>query len=119
MASEDSDQLVPGFPSVHRLHDLDDLRKTSVRLVATFGHELDARRKLLEVEPLRRTERILAEERDYPFKQILSTTNDITVEVLPVVVMPPVYIHPARSKELAQIVEAGNATRSLRHDEVV
>jgi len=119
MASEDSDQLVPGFPSVHRLHDLDDLRKTSVRLVATFGHELDARRKLLEVEPLRRTERILAEERDYPFKQILSTTNDITVEVFPVVVMPPVYIHPARSKELAQIVEAGNATRSLRHDEVV
>ena len=108
-----------GFLSVHRLHDLDDLRKTSVRLVATFGHELDARCKLLEVEPFRRTEGILTKERDDPFEQILSTTNDIAIEVFPMVVTPPVYIHLARSKELAQIVEAGNATRSLRHDEVV
>ena len=42
MASEDSDQLVPGFTAVHRLHDFDDLRKTTVCLVATRSHELDA-----------------------------------------------------------------------------
>ena len=49
MVSEDSDELVPGFTSVHRLHDLDDLHKTRVSLVSTAGHQLDARSKLLEV----------------------------------------------------------------------
>src|SRR2546427_11909930 len=80
MASEDSDELVPGFPSVHRLHDLDDLRKADVRLVATFGHQLDARSELLEVESLGRTKWILPKERNDPFEQILSTTNDVAVQ---------------------------------------
>ncbi len=37
MASEDSDELVPGFPPVHRLHDLNDL----VRILR--GHTPDVR----------------------------------------------------------------------------
>ena len=53
MVSEDSDQLVPGFTPVHRLHDLDDLRQTLAGRVPTAGHELDARSELLEVELLR------------------------------------------------------------------
>ena len=62
---------------------------------------------------------MLPKERDDPFKQILASTNDIAVKVFPVVVMPPVHIHLARTKEFAQVIEAGNATRSLRHDELV
>ena len=119
MASEDSDELVPGFPSVHRLHDLDDLRKTSVPLVATFGHELDARSELLEVEPFGSPKGMLPEERNDPFEQILATTNAVAVQVFPVVVVPPVHIHLARSKELPQLVETRDATRTLRHDKVV
>jgi hypothetical protein len=34
MASEDSDQIVPGFSLVHRLPDLDDLRQSRRREVA-------------------------------------------------------------------------------------
>lgn len=33
MASEDSDQLVPGFSSIHRLSDLSDLDETGRRRV--------------------------------------------------------------------------------------
>jgi hypothetical protein len=47
---------------------------------------------------------MLPEERDDPFEQILSTTNDEAVEVFPVVVMPPVDVHLARSEELTEIV---------------
>ena len=119
MASEDSDQLVPGFPSVHRLHHFDDLRETAGRLVAPFGHLLDTRSKLLEVEPLGRSKRMLPEERDHPLQQILSTTNDVAVEVLPVVVMPPVDVHLPRSEELTQLVKTRDAARALRHHEVV
>ena len=53
MVSEDSDQLVPGFTPIHRLHDLDDLHETRPGRVLTAGHEFDARSELLEVEPLR------------------------------------------------------------------
>ena len=38
MVSEDSDQFVPGFTPVHRLHDLSDLRKPFSGLVLTAGH---------------------------------------------------------------------------------
>jgi hypothetical protein len=119
MASEDSDQLVPGFPSVHRLHDFDYLRKTSMGLVTTFRHELDTRSELLEVEPFGSTKWMLPEEWDDPFKQILSTTNDEAVEVFPVVVMPPVDVHLARSEELTEIVETRDAAYALSHDEIM
>ncbi len=70
-------------------------------------------RELLEVERFWQYEdRMLPEERDDSFKQIISTTNDETVEVFPVVVMPPVDVHLARSEELTEIVET--ARRCLR-----
>ncbi len=119
MASEDTEELVPGFPSIHRLHDLNDLRKTSVRLVSTFSHQLDTERELLEVELLGRSKRILPEERNDPFEQILSTTNDVTVKVFPVVVMPPVHVHLPRSEELTQVVKTRDATGALRHHKIV
>jgi hypothetical protein len=64
MASEDSEQLVSRFPSIHRLHDLDDLRKPMVGLVVTCCDALDTRSELLEVEPFCSPERILPKERD-------------------------------------------------------
>ena len=68
MASEDSDELVPGFSSIHRLHDLDDVGQTVACEVMAAGHHLDTRRELLEIEALRGPERILPEERDDPPK---------------------------------------------------
>ena len=101
MVSEDSDELVSGFTSIHRLHDLDDLQKTRVSLMSTAGHQLDARSELLEVVPLGCSKPMLPEERDDSLEQILSSMNRVAVEVLPVVVMPPVDVHLPHSKELA------------------
>ena len=101
MVSEDSDQLVPGFTPIHRLHDLDDLHETRPGRVLTAGHEFDARSELLEVEAFGGSQRMFPEERDDPLEQILATMNGVAVEVLPVVVMPPVDVHLAHSKELA------------------
>jgi hypothetical protein len=38
MASEDSDEIVPGFPSVHRLNDFDDLQQPTSGQMVTAGH---------------------------------------------------------------------------------
>ncbi len=75
MVSEDSDELVPGFTSIHRLHDLDDLDKTRVSLVSTAGHQRDARSELLEVALLGCSKRMHPEERDDPIDQILPSMN--------------------------------------------
>ena len=68
MVSEDSDQFVPGFTPVHRLHDLDDLRKSLAGLVLTAGHSLDARSELLEVTLFGGSQRMLPKERDDPLE---------------------------------------------------
>ena len=53
MVSEDSDELVPGFPSVHRLRDIRYLDQTFSGQMSTGRDQLNAVRKLLEVELLR------------------------------------------------------------------
>ena len=68
IVSEDSDELVPGFPPVHRLHDLNDVRKTRVSLVVIDSHQLDARRELLEITTLRCSKRMVSKERDDSFE---------------------------------------------------
>ena len=64
MASEDSDELVPGFPSVHGLRDLENVCETGIRQVMTSGDRLDAVSELLKVESLCGFERMPSEERD-------------------------------------------------------
>ena len=46
MVSEDSDQLSPGLPAIHRLNDFRDLRKTRIGLVETGVDQSDAANKL-------------------------------------------------------------------------
>ena len=43
MASEDSDQLMPGLLAIHRLNDFRYVRETLVGLVGAFVDEVDAR----------------------------------------------------------------------------
>jgi hypothetical protein len=64
MASEDSDQIVSGLPSIHRLSDLSDFDETGRRSVRISGDELDTSHELLEVFSLRAPKRMLLEERD-------------------------------------------------------
>jgi hypothetical protein len=64
MASEDSDQVLPGLAPIHRLRYLSDLNQTVRREMPTVADELHARCKLLEVIALRSTKLMTTKERD-------------------------------------------------------
>jgi hypothetical protein len=109
MVSEDSDEVVSGFTSIHRLHDLNDLHKTHVRLMSAVNHQLNARSELLKVELFGCSKRISPEERDDPIDEILPSMNRVAKQVFPVVVMPPVHVHLSHPKEFAQLLKTVSA----------
>src|SRR5436309_12584253 len=119
MASEDSDQIVPGFLPVHRFGDASDLDDT-VNLEVTAGRDqLDTSCELLEVLLFRSQHRVLLEERNYRLQQIDASSHDVAVQMLAVIVIPLVLKHLTHTEELAELMETRCATRALRHDELV
>ena len=64
MASEDSDEVVPGFTVIHRLRDFSYLDKTLSGQMPISCDDFHASCELLEVMLLRRPHRIPAKERD-------------------------------------------------------
>ena len=119
MASEDSDELVPGFLPVHRLGDLCDLDETFGRLVPADGDQLDAAGELLEILLLRAPHRIPLEERDDRLQEIRATTHGVAIHVLPVVVIPPIWEDVANTEVLTETLEARDAGGALRDRELV
>jgi len=119
VASEDSNQLRPGFPSIHRRHDLSDVHKSVACEMPSCDDKVYARDKLGEVVSLRGAQLSLLKERYHYFQQITASANDITVQMLRVVVRAPVDQHLTHSKELTQLVEAVDATRALGHHKFV
>ena len=119
MASEDSDELRSGFSSVHRLYDLRNLHQTLSGQVVTAGDQLHAVGELPEILSLCCMERMLLEERNDPLQQILATTDDVAMQVFSVVVCPPIHVHLSYAEELAEFVETLDATRALRHYEIM
>jgi hypothetical protein len=117
MASEDSDQVVPGLAMIHRLRDLCDPDQPAGRETVSGGDPLETRGELLEIVALRRPYWMVAEERDYASHEFVPPSDDELVEILLVVVVPPVQVDPARSKELLKLSETGRASRALRDDE--
>ena len=59
------------------------------------------------------------EERDDRLQQIRATSHDIAVQVLPVIVVPVVDDHLSHSEELMELVQAGETSLPLRHDELM
>src|SRR5215211_6519884 len=119
MASEDSDQVLPGFLVIHCLSDLRNLDQARHREMPTCGADLDAARKLLEVSPLRCTKRMLPKERDDDVEELVASANNESLQVLSVIVVAPIQRHRANLKEVAQLLEAPDATSALHHDEAV
>jgi hypothetical protein len=119
MASEDSDQVVPGFAVVHRLRDLRDLDETLTGQVSVDGNDLHTTRERFEVVALRGAKRVLPEERDDGPKQLLSTSDVVLAEVLTMVVVPAVHVDAPDSEEALELLETSPAPLALRHDEPV
>jgi hypothetical protein len=119
MASEDSDEFVPGFTPIHRLRDLGDLRQTVEGPVATAGDQIDTESELLKVESLRSPQRMPLEERNHRVDKIRTATNNVAVQMLAVVVIPPVCKHLPHSKELTELMETLDAAGALRHRELM
>jgi hypothetical protein len=81
--------------------------------------QLNTMRELLEVEPFRRSERMLMKERDDPFQQIAPLANDVPVQVLAMVVLSTVRQYLSDSEEILELVEAFDAFLALCHHELV
>ena len=119
MASEDSDQILPGLLEVHRLRDLSDLHQTFCGSVAAAGHDLHATHELLEVALLGGPKRMSLEERDDPFEQVIAPADDVLMQVLLVVVVATIDGDASGSEELHELLERRSATCALRHHEPV
>ena len=119
MVSEDSDELVPGFTSIHRLRYLCDFRQTIEGQMVTARDEIDTERELLEVESLGSPQWMPLEERDHRLEKIRAATYDVAVQMLAMVVEPPIRKYLPHSKEFPQLVETLDAACALCHRELV
>ena len=119
MASEDSDEIVPGFSPVHLFGDLSDLDEPVHHKMAAGRDQLNTSGELLEVLLLRAQHRVLPEERNDRLQQIDASSHDVAVQMLAVIVKPLVLEHLTNTKELAELVQTRRATRALRDHELV
>ena len=87
MASEDSDQLGSGFSTVHRFHDLKQVRKPVRSQVMAAGHLLHTVGELVEVQALSGPLRVFPEERDNDPKKIGAPVDVISEQVLSMIVI--------------------------------
>jgi hypothetical protein len=117
MVSEDSDQFVPGLLAVHRLSDLGDLNETVPGQMAPVVNHPDDLRELLEVRSFRASERVLLEERNDPLHEVQPPPHDVAVQMLAMVVVPPIGDDGPHPEELTKLVETPDARRTLCHSE--
>src|SRR5689334_10282805 len=105
MVSEDSDQLRSGLAPVPRFDELDNLEKASRRQVPTTLNEADTCRELLEVLPLRRSQRMLAKERNHRLYQVAPPIDDKLDQVFLVIVVAPIRLQSSASEEAVELLQ--------------
>ena len=101
MASEDSDQVMPGCLPIHRFGDFCDLYEAVDISVPTNFDDPHATRELLEVELLRRPERMSLEERNYRSEKLYPPVHDELAQVLTVIIVPRADVDPTHTEEAA------------------
>jgi hypothetical protein len=119
MASEDSDQVLPGFPVVHGLRDFGDLDQSLRRQMSAALADLDAFGELFEITSLRSAKRICLEERNDHPKEILPPAHDVAIQVLLVVVMPTIDTDGTDPKEALHRLQHADTAGALDYDETV
>jgi hypothetical protein len=109
VVSEDSDNFGARLFVIHGFGDLDDLDQPTVREMNTRLNQPYTFCKLQEVALLGSSQRILVEERNDCFQQILPRSNTVPIHMFFVVVVSPIDIDGANSKELHEQVETVDA----------
>jgi hypothetical protein len=89
------------------------------RQMASVVHHPHDLSELLEVLALRRPQWMLLEERNHRFDEVLAPLNHVMRQVLPMVVVAPVFVHLAHAEELTELLEADAATYALHHYELM
>src|SRR2546429_8005744 len=87
--------------------------------IGTVVDHLDAARKLLKLAPLRRTQWMLDEKQNDRLDQTLSPTHHVAMQVLLVVVAPPVGDNATHFEEIHELMETRDAACALRHCELM
>jgi len=106
MASEDSDQFLPWFLMVHRLHDCRDFGQSLCSEVVADCAQINASLELGEIIALARSQRISLEERDDDLSEIISSAYYVVPKIISVVVMSPIDIDRSNSEEFAELVQS-------------
>ena len=119
MASEDSDQLLSGCSSIHRLCDARDLCESVRIAMPLFGDDLHAFGEPLKVRSLRRMQRMLAKERHNRLEQVISPTNDKPAQMLTVIIVTFRDVDVSNPEEASKLLERRHASDALRHDKLV
>src|ERR1700722_5856329 len=115
VVSEDSDNFSSLLFVIHGFGDLDDLDQPTISEINTRLNQPYTFRKLQEVALLGSSQRILVEQRNNGFHQILPCPNTVPIHMFFVVVVPPIDIDGANSKKLHEQVETVDAGRALSH----
>jgi hypothetical protein len=115
VVSEDSDNFSAWLFVIHGLGDLDDLDQPTVGEMNTRPNQPYTFRELQEVTLLGGSQRIPIKERNYGFHQIIPCSDTVPIHMLFVVVVSPIDIDGANTKELHEQVETVDARRALSH----
>ena len=115
VVSEDSDNFSSRLLVIHGRGDLDDFDQPTRSEMTARLHQPHAFRKLQEVALLGSSQRILIKERNDGLYQFFPSSNAVPIHMLFVVVVSPIDIDGANTKELHEQVETVDARRALGH----
>jgi hypothetical protein len=98
---------------IHGLHDLRYLSQSLHRTVKPLLFHANDTRELDEIITLSRSQWMLFEERDNAAPKILGWPHIVSIEVLPMIVVPTVHVDLTAFEELLQFVQYMHAPFSL------
>lgn len=114
MVSEDSQDF--GWLSmIHRFCYLTDLDQARPCQVLPSIYQIDDSYELVEVFPLRGSQRMFLEKRDYHIPQVRKSPDVIPVQILPVIILPTIHVHLAASEEAAKLFQDRLTAGSLHN----
>ena len=116
MASEDSDQVLPGCLPIHRFNDFRDFHETADITMPAVREHSHAQRELLKVALLSRSKRVGLEERNNRSHKILPAIDNELAQVLAVIVLTFIDVHTTHAEEPFELLKRRSTAHALGHN---